>query len=134
MGNAEAITAESTLEEARGESLHALVVPAHDERLQKPLDLLFALQSAWPYVHQWCTIDAVRNEVTRALFGRAVPRAQLHPEKLTLEEALHIAQHALDEMRSLLPATPEAIAVGERAARAIRVLNKVTAARKRISQ
>ena len=75
----------------------------------------------------------MRHEVARALFNRAIPRARVQPESLTLEEALEIAQHSIDEMRSLLPATSEALAVGERAARAIRVLNKVTTDRKRMS-
>lgn len=41
---------------------------------EREKQLLFALQSAWPYVHQWCTISSVRNEVTKALFGREIPR------------------------------------------------------------
>lgn len=134
MANGEAITVDDTLPQgALGDTLHALVVPAQDERLANPVNLLFALQSAWPYVHRWCTIDAVRDEVARALFNRTIPRARVQPESLTLEEALEIAQHSIDEMRSLLPATSEALAVGERAARAIRVLNKVTTDRKRMS-
>lgn len=134
MANGEAITVDDTLPQgALGDTLHTLVVPAQDERLANPVNLLFALQSAWPYVHQWCTIDAVRHEVARALFNRTIPRARVQPESLTLEEALEIAQQSIDEMRSLLPATSEALAVGERAARAIRVLNKVTTDRKRMS-
>ena len=52
MANGEAITADDTLPQgALGDTLHALVVPAQDERLANPVTLLFALQLVWPYVH-----------------------------------------------------------------------------------
>jgi hypothetical protein len=30
---------------------------------QEKADLLFALHDAWPYVHQWCTIESKRKPI-----------------------------------------------------------------------
>lgn len=34
--------------------------------------LLFALQDAWPYVQQWCTIQSVKGKIRKLLFDRGV--------------------------------------------------------------
>jgi hypothetical protein len=41
------------------------------------LRLRFALQSAWPYVHENCTIEAVRNEVGTLMNSKDTPGAMV---------------------------------------------------------
>lgn len=52
--------------------MEAAAPPAKAEVGDREKQLVFALQAAWPYVHQWCTIQSVRQEVSLALFGRVL--------------------------------------------------------------
>lgn len=43
-------------------------VPAKPDTLQSDAgNLLLALGDAWPYVHQWCTIETVKNRIGQLL-------------------------------------------------------------------
>lgn len=42
--------------------------PAKSDELQKDaVNLLLALSDAWPYIHQWCTIESVKNRISKLL-------------------------------------------------------------------
>jgi len=69
-------------------------VGEHLSELQKDAEnLLFALHDAWPYVHQWCTIDSKKKNIQALMrkhgdFGDVVvpePKAEKPIEKAGVE-------------------------------------------------
>jgi len=79
MANGEAITVDDTLPQgALGDTLHALAVPAQDERLANPVTLLFALQAALGagLLGYWLGRATARAEFRKAA---SVPSAAVCP-------------------------------------------------------
>ncbi|HET8687643.1 MAG TPA: hypothetical protein VFM18_13410, partial [Methanosarcina sp.] len=72
------LEAECTLRDSLIQILRADIKELKESLKQKAeddnsVDLLMALQDAWPYVHQHCTIQTVRNKIAGLLFSHNVP-------------------------------------------------------------
>lgn len=87
--------------------------------LQKDAEnLLFALSDAWPYVHKSCTINAVRQEVSRLLqkhgdFAELIEHKQKVDRIKELEAKNLSLTNALDKLYAAVVEKHQGTAIGE---------------------